>query len=433
MTLINILRDAFSYNRIVILITATIAGFVLIVFFISYDYSRYLNDLEKILLEEEIESQKMHINSELMELARSRTRITSKIIDTSDVFEQDELNMELETYASRFAILRQALLKLPLNTEERDIVNSHEDIVPVILPAQRFAVELAMKQTAVDRQKAKQVFYDVVLPGQGEMISSFGELITIEKLRISELTEKASVSMRVMKQRNNIITITILAIAIPFSLIVVLHIRNIQKALRISHQTLEQSNRNLEKKVDERTRSLSELNQHLQVVSENDELTNIYNRRKFNVFIKNEYERTRRSGSQLSIIMIDIDYFKQYNDHYGHQEGDRCLSTVAAAMKECLPRKTDFIARYGGEEFVVVLPSTGLSGGKKVAEHIRQCIVNLEIPHECSNILPHLTISLGVTEYRAKESLSIDDILRKADECLYMAKEKGRNTVEVSV
>lgn len=432
MALSDIVRSALSHDRIVFLITTTITGFILIVFFISYDYSRYLNDMEEILLEEEIESQKMHINSELMELARSRTRITSKIIDVEDVFVQDELNMELETYANRFALLRQRLLTLPLKAEERRIVNSHNKIVSVILPAQRSAVDLAMSQSADGIKKAKQIFYDVVLPGQGEMITSFGRLITIEKQRISELTEQARVSMRAMKQRNNAIIMVILAVAIPLSFIVVLRIRKIQNALRFSLQQLKQSHRDLELKVEERTKKLSELNQHLQVASENDELTSIYNRRKFNVFMKQEYERANRAGSQLSIILIDIDYFKQYNDHYGHQEGDKCLAAVAKAMKGCLPRKTDFIARYGGEEFVVVLPSTDLAGGKKVAEHIRKCIVKLDIQHDCSKIFPHLTISLGVTEYNARDSLSIDDILRKADECLYMAKENGRNTVVLS-
>ena len=104
-------------------------------------------------------------------------------------------------------------------------------------------------------------------------------------------------------------------------------------------------------------------------------------------------------------------------------------SAVATAMKECLPRSTDFIARYGGEEFIAVLPSTDIEGGKKVSEQIRQCIVDLEIPHECSQIEPHITISLGLTTYGADSSLSIDDILRKADECLYIAKSKGRNKV----
>lgn len=421
--------NTFSRNKTVFLITSTITGFTLLILYISYDYSRYLNDMEVTLLEEEIESQKMQINSELMELARSRTRITSKIIDIDDVFEQDELNMELETYANRFANLRQSLLELPLSTEELSIISSHNKIVPVILPAQRTAVELAMNNSPADRMQAKQVFYDLVLPGQGEMITSFGQLIAIEKQRITELIGQARDSMHAMKQRNNIIMIMILAFAIPASAIVILRIRNTQNALRHSHQRLEESHHDLELKVAERTKKLSELNEHLQFASENDELTKIYNRRKFNAFLKEEYERSNRANSQFSIILIDIDFFKQYNDHYGHQEGDRCLATVAKTMKECLPRSTDFIARYGGEEFVVILPSTDLEGGKKVAEHIRQCIVNMKIPHEHSSISPFITASLGLTAHRAKDSLDIDGILKKTDECLYNAKAKGRNTV----
>ena len=421
--------NTISKNKTVLLITATITGFTLLILYISYDYSRYLNDMEVTLLEEEVESQKMQINSELMELARSRTRITSKIIDIDDVFEQDELNMELETYANRFANLRQSLVKLPLSTEELSIINSHNKIVPVILPAQRTAVELAMKNSPADRKQAKQIFYDIVLPGQGEMITSFGRLITIEKQRITDLIEQARDSMYAMKQRNNIIIIMILTFAIPVSAIVILRIRNTQNALRRSHQRLEESHHDLELKVTERTKELSKLNEHLQFASENDELTKIYNRRKFNAFIKEEYERTNRANSQFSIILIDVDFFKQYNDNYGHQEGDRCLTTVAKTMKECLVRSTDFIARYGGEEFVIILPSTDLEGGKKVAEHIRQRIVNMKIPHQYSTISPYITVSLGLTAYRAGDSLNIDGILKKTDECLYNAKSKSRNTV----
>jgi diguanylate cyclase (GGDEF)-like protein len=421
--------NTISRNKTVFLITATITGFTLLILYISYDYSRYLNDMEVTLLEEEVESQKMQINSELMELARSRTRITSKIIDIDDVFLQDELNMELETYANRFASLRESLLKLSLSTEELSIINSHNKIVPVILPAQRSAVELAMNNSPADRKQAKQIFYDIVLPGQGEMITSFGQLIAIEKQRITYLIEQARDSMYDMKQRNNIIIVMILAFAIPVSVIVILRIRNTQNALRHSHQRLEESHHDLELKVVERTKELSELNEHLQFASENDELTMIFNRRKFNAFIKEEYERTNRANSQFSIIFIDIDFFKQYNDHYGHQEGDRCLTAVAKTMKECLPRRTDFIARYGGEEFVIILPSTDLEGGKKVAEHIRQGIVKMKIAHEYSTIAPYITVSLGLTAYRAKDSLNIDGILKKTDECLYNAKSKGRNTV----
>ena len=421
--------NAASSNKTVFLITATITGFTLIILYISYDHSRYLKDMEVTLLEEEVESQKMQINSELMELARSRTRITSKIIDIDDVFEQDELNMELETYANRFSSLRQSLLKLPLSTEELSIIHSHNKIVPVILPAQRTAVELAMKNSPADRKQAKQIFYDIVLPGQGEMITSFGRLIAIEKQRITDLIGQARESMHAMKQRNNIIMIMILVFATPVSAIIILRIRNTQNALRHSHQKLEESHHDLELKVVERTKRLSELNTHLQFASENDELTKIYNRRKFNAFLKEEYERTNRARSQFSIILIDIDFFKQYNDHYGHQEGDRCLTAVAKTMKQCLPRSTDFIARYGGEEFVVILPSTDLGGGKKVAEHIRQCILNMKIPHQYSTISAYITVSLGLTAYRAGDSLNIDGILKKTDEFLYNAKSKGRNTV----
>lgn len=387
-----------------------------------YNYSIQLNKIERVLQEEEIESQKMRINSELMELARSRTRLASQIIDTSDVFEQDELNMQLEEHAGQFAQLRQTLLKLPLTVDERSILNTHNIIVPVILPAQRTAVELAMQQTEDANARSQKILYEIVLPGQGKLVTSFGDLITIEQQRITELTNKTLTSLLIEKQQTTILVATMIIIATMFSIIVILRIRKIQQDLNLSHK-------NLELKVEERTRELSRLNQKLKDASEHDELTNLYNRRKFNIFLENEYERTNRLNSKFALIMIDIDYFKQYNDHYGHQEGDHCLTQVASIMSMCLPRSIDFIARYGGEEFVVILPSTDIEGAKIVAEHIRKSVYDKKIQHENSDIEKYVTVSLGLTIYNEKDTSSIEDIIESADQCLYTAKLKGRNRI----
>ena len=190
-------------RSVVPLVSMMIIAFFILVAFIYYQYASQHNTVKNVLNEEAIYSQKMRINSELMELARSRTRLTSKIIDTEDPFVQDELNMELEGYASRFAQLRNQLSTLPLNATERKILNSHKEIVTVILPAQRRAVELAFSREHADKEKARQLLYKVVLPGQGELIRTFGELVSLEQNEIVNLSQSSKQSLDEMNRRIN--------------------------------------------------------------------------------------------------------------------------------------------------------------------------------------------------------------------------------------
>ena len=209
-----------------------------------------MNKMENVIVAEESESKKMQVNSELMEIARARTRLTSQIIDTNDSFTQDELNIELENHAGRFAFLRQQLLKLELNADERQVIeHEHAEIVSIILPAQREVVALAMSENAGDRQKAKTLLYEIVLPGQGKMIESFGNLIAAEQNRISELSESARISVQSIKQKSNYLTGVVLSGVLFLSIIVIFRVRQIQLALM-------NYNKNLERTVAERTNEL---------------------------------------------------------------------------------------------------------------------------------------------------------------------------------
>ena len=417
-------------SSIVSMLIFTAIVFLSLVFFISYTYSDFLSELEVVLSKEEIESKKMQVNSELMELARSRTRITSKILDTEDYFEKDDLNMRLESFAGRFSMLRETLLEFSLTEEEQGIIERNDKIISKILPAQRTVVELSMAGTEENKNLAKGLLYDVVLPGQEELIQSLGRLVSIEQNKIAELTEKSNQSLQSITKRNLKVVTIVVIIAIIISIIVVLRIRKVQLELQIYSKTLLQVVESLEQQVDERTKELSELNIQLKDNSEKDELTGLYNRRKFNAFIEEEYSRSSRLGSCFSLILIDIDYFKLYNDNYGHTKGDECLATVARIMRDALPRSIDFIARYGGEEFVIILPSTEFDGAKNVANVIREAIVSENIEHSYSKVENFITISQGITTYHSEDSLTITEIVNNADQSLYRAKSNGRNRVE---
>ncbi len=161
-----------------------------------------------------------------------------------------------------------------------------------------------------------------------------------------------------------------------------------------------------------------------------DDLTGIPNRRFFSERLNLEFNRCRREHQPLSLIMCDIDHFKDFNDTYGHSVGDKCLKTVAQTIKETLRRSFDFCARYGGEEIVVILPGTPQEGAVNVAERIRSAVETLEIPHKNSSASPFVTLSLGVaTDYL--DYKSHEELIRNADRALYRGKGNGRNRVEV--
>lgn len=163
-----------------------------------------------------------------------------------------------------------------------------------------------------------------------------------------------------------------------------------------------------------------------------DGLTNIANRKKFNERINLEWYRSKRHQDPLSLIMLDIDFFKKYNDEYGHLAGDECLKKVAETIQSSCKRSTDLVARWGGEEFACVLPSTNLSQAKEIAEEIRKNIMKLQIPHKKSEISDIVTVSSGVSEINYKEK-TMEILIEKADKALYNAKSNGRNRVSILV
>ncbi len=159
-----------------------------------------------------------------------------------------------------------------------------------------------------------------------------------------------------------------------------------------------------------------------------DGLTEIYNRREFENRISQVYLTSKREKTPLSLIIADIDFFKKYNDTYGHNRGDECLRKVSKAISYTLKRPGDFCARYGGEEFVVVLPNTDLNGGITIAEQIRKNIEVMEIEHKHSTF-KIVTVSLGVATVYNFNSITYEDLIKHADKALYNAKAKGRNMV----
>ncbi len=177
----------------------------------------------------------------------------------------------------------------------------------------------------------------------------------------------------------------------------------------------------------EMQKELEVKNAELERLSSQDGLTGIANRRRFDEFVTKEWMRGAREGQTLSLILIDIDHFKPYNDNYGHQGGDDCLRKVAAALASAVRRSGDLVARYGGEEFVVVMPGTDAEGAANIADSLRAKIEALNLPHEFSGTADHITISLGVATMVPEADKKAEDLIEAADRALYEAKESGRN------
>jgi len=158
-----------------------------------------------------------------------------------------------------------------------------------------------------------------------------------------------------------------------------------------------------------------------------DVLTGLYNRRFLEENLKRLIKLISRSGGLLSVLMLDIDFFKRYNDTYGHSEGDTCLRRVAEAVAGTLSRAEDFVARYGGEEFTVVLPHADAKGAQMVADKIITNIQALKIPHEKNDAAECVTVSIGITTGSVQHGQDYGDYLKRADEALYISKNNGRN------
>ncbi len=183
----------------------------------------------------------------------------------------------------------------------------------------------------------------------------------------------------------------------------------------------------LEQKVIERTAALEQANQKLHRLATLDSLTHLANRRSFDEYLEQQWQQQGQAQQPLTVILCDVDYFKRYNDHYGHQAGDHCLQEIARAMERVVKRPNDLVARYGGEEFVIVLPSTPQDVAIAIAKALGQELKRLALPHEKSEVATHVSLSQGICCLIPSDRIPPEKIVAQADEALYRAKAEGRN------
>ncbi|PSB05914.1 diguanylate cyclase response regulator [Pleurocapsa sp. CCALA 161] len=197
----------------------------------------------------------------------------------------------------------------------------------------------------------------------------------------------------------------------------------LQTELKIKNQQLKQE---IEARQVAETKLLK-INQQLSKLATIDSLTNIANRYYFDAFLTRQWKLARREQFPLAVILVDVDYFKLYNDRFGHQQGDICLQQIAQALLKAVKRPTDLVARYGGEEFAIILPRTSAHNALQVAEEIRQQIKILALTHPDSLAGDYVSLSLGVCAVVPSPKYTQQQLLVTADQALYQAKEQGRD------
>jgi len=184
-------------------------------------------------------------------------------------------------------------------------------------------------------------------------------------------------------------------------------------------------------KLEETRKELENLNKKLNLLATTDNLTHLSNRRKLRGFYIREWKRAMRENKPISVIMLDVDFFKFYNDTYGHLAGDTCLRKIAHTLTRCVHRAGDIIGRIGGEEFAVILTDTGEKGAIEVVKRIQYCFEEKKIPHESSSVAPYITMSIGISSTVPQKGSNPEQLIHDADKALYESKERGRNCYTV--
>ena len=201
---------------------------------------------------------------------------------------------------------------------------------------------------------------------------------------------------------------------------------------KLAEDKIAQNHKELGNLIARRTAQLNDANQKLELMAYQDVVTGLYNRRYFNKALEREIRRARRNDQPLSLLIADVDYFKNYNDTYGHLAGDVCLKNIATLFRQHFQRASDLIARYGGEEFCVILPNIDSDAAKILSENFLELVRNANFPHDASTIADRVTISIGIATCSVHPDCDAELLIKSADNALYVAKKSGRDRVKLT-
>jgi len=368
-----------------------------------------------------------------------------------DISKQKQVENLLKRQARRNYILAKITRHIHESLELATILQTTTEQVNHFLKAERIIVG---KIESVDNFK---IWSESTISGEGDSckLSPFldlklwqvdvnfdfltaGEIIFLDRLKEDNQGKTKDRFTEYKTTEKNTLTISCSAVVVPirveqqlWGVICVEHLAQVRRWKLEEVSLLEQITTQLEIAIKqaELYQSLEDANQQLQQLTVIDSLTGIANRRRFDEYLTNVWNRLAREKACLSLILCDVDYFKLYNDSYGHLAGDSCLQKIAEAIQKTVKRSADLVARYGGEEIAIILPNTSPAGARALALDIRQSIQALQIPHLNSTTNRYVTLSLGVAGCVPQHKNSAQCLIEEADRNLYQAKENGRNRV----
>ncbi|MCW8914641.1 MAG: GGDEF domain-containing protein [Magnetovibrio sp.] len=337
----------------------------------------------------------------LREAIRERSFHLTFATTMDDFFDRDEQRELYSSKAVSFLQARGKLIELRMTGPEKKAMGSLiariVELRPRIDRAMDLVVESGNNEFALNQMR-------IALDGQSGVVKEINDFIKVVEAESAREAELAALA--ISKTQRNMLYLSGSAVALAALIGLLVTIREARN-----------------------TRRLRRHRDELAALSTTDGLTGIANRRRLDQFMDMEWSRSIRSNTPVSIILMDIDHFKNYNDAYGHGAGDECLIKVAHAMSGVIVRSTDLLARYGGEEFACILPSTELNRAVEIAERLCAAVSKMEIPHEHSTAADHVTISIGVMATTPCPGDDLADAFEVADNNLYQAKEQGRNRV----
>lgn len=360
-----------------------------------YINASQMQDHMKLMNTSELASKKMNVIANLVEISQQRIRLSHQLILTEDYFDKDDISQKISALASEFILKRSELQGYKLNDDENMILKNQRTLYPIIINNLRKIIDLSQIENAEANNKAKDILFNKVVPTQGLLIDGFMELMNICEAQINRGSVLIKQKHEVHKRVRNTLFITVMLVSLLVVFVVTNNILKIEKGLY-----------------------------ELSMV---DALTGVCNRRFFDEKIQYEWKRALRTERCLSLLLVDIDYFKKYNDMYGHEQGDICLSRVASTLVSAVHRSEDIVSRYGGEEFAIILPNVDKEGARKISKRLLEKIHDARIPHSGSDVFKYITISIGQASLQPSMSHSYNELFRAADHALYQSKESGRN------
>ncbi len=364
--------------------------------------------LRQLIIGEQASAAIINISGRQRMLTQKGVLLSFQLAVSVDPAERTRLRTELialvkSMQEAHFAIIygsSELGLSGPLSAEIRQML--FEPPVALDLKLRRYFTALTALVALQDND------YTIYIPQLSVVVSTAEELITAQDISVGQRQKESEARVKKLQTLETYVVLLTLLVLVLEALFI------FRPAARAIKREQEQ---------------LATANAELQWLSHQDWLTGIDNRRSFDEFMDRMWRQAIRNAEPMSLLMVDIDYFKLYNDRYGHQAGDDCLRRVAGALRDQVGRAVDFVARYGGEEFAIILPFTDLPGALNVAERLRAAVEGLEIEHWRSD-KGVVTVSMGVATAMPGQGSDPQELILVADKALYRAKEKGRNRIE---